>query len=102
VSEYKRRTSGAFISRKRSKSAVNISYFKTQSRESTVDAISDSEVSEDEVKAPTQSWREGRRIVELVHLAAQLSCTDCGDSLSLTNITKETRYGSYVWCCQYG
>ena len=32
-------------------------------------------------------------IVELGHLAVQLSCSDCGDSLSLTKITKETRYG---------
>ena len=31
--------------------------------------------------------------MELGHLAVQLSCSDCGDSLSLTKITKETRYG---------
>ena len=98
MSENKRRKSGALISRKRSKRAVNISYFKTQSRESTVNAISDNLIHdsaqcEDEVKPPTPSWRESRRIVELWHLAAHLSCTDCGDSLSLTNIAKETRYG---------
>ena len=28
-----------------------------------------------------QSWREGRRIVELGYLADQLKCTDCGENL---------------------
>ena len=41
MSENKRHKSVACMSRKRSKRAVNISYFKTQSRESAMNAILD-------------------------------------------------------------
>lgn len=50
----------------------------------------------------TPDWHRGRRIVELGHLGRQLMCVDCGQTLSLTNICTEWRYGFgsllYVKC----
>jgi len=41
----------------------------------------------------SHSWEQGRRIVEIGHIAKQLICDDCGERLSLQDIVHETRYG---------
>lgn len=38
-------------------------------------------------------WEHGRRIVEIDHMANQMTCTDCGSWLALQNIVHEVRYG---------
>lgn len=38
-------------------------------------------------------WNEGRRVVELKHLADQLVCVHCNNRLHLSNIESEKRYG---------
>lgn len=40
-----------------------------------------------------ESWRKGRRIVELDHMAKQMNCWDCGHTLTLNNIVNERRQG---------
>lgn len=40
----------------------------------------------------TPEWFWGRRLVELIHLAMQLLCVDCGQTLSLHEIFTERRY----------
>lgn len=37
-------------------------------------------------------WNEGRRVVELKHLADQLVCVHCNNRLHLSNIESEKRY----------
>lgn len=39
------------------------------------------------------TWRDGRRIVELGHLASQMKCEECNAALELCNIQSETRRG---------
>ena len=52
--------------------------------------------------APAETWKVGRRIVELQTLADQLDCGNCSSPLSLKNIVRETRHGFgsilYVSC----
>ena len=36
---------------------------------------------------------EGRRVVEISHLASQLQCQSCGTDIHLRNVVKEARYG---------
>lgn len=62
-------------------------------------------VEEKEVRGDdyTSDWREGRRVVELGHLADMLKeCKNCKSALLLHNCTSERRYGLgsilYVKC----
>ena len=61
--------------------------------ESSEEPVNSSNIDEHVNDVTQVSWREGRRIVELGHLVDQLYCTDCGEYLRLSKISKETRYG---------
>jgi len=104
MAERQRSRTGGFISKKRAKSLDNIKFFgksnvakTTNTDDSDFNCVSDipfpDSISVDTNVENTPSWRDGRRIVELGHLASQLVCCDCGGNLVLNNITKETRYG---------
>ena len=46
------------------------------------------------VNAPEDCFvMEGRRVVEISHLASQLQCQSCGTDIHLRNVVKEARYG---------
>jgi hypothetical protein len=100
MSALKRKRSGQFLSSRKSLCVDKIKQFgrKDQKCVQVTDSlISDSINNPDMTDCPkvndNNTWLNGRRIVEIGHLASQLYCTDCGLALQLANITKETRYG---------
>jgi len=89
---------------KRARSLDNIPFFwksnvskTTNTDDSDFNCVSDipfpDSISVDTNVENTPSWRDGRLVVQLGHLASQLVCCERGGNLGLNNIIKETHYG---------
>jgi len=83
MSKRQRSRTGGFISKKRARSLDNIKFFwksnvakTTNTDDNDFNCVSDipfsDSISVDTNVENTHSWRDGRRIVELGHLASQL------------------------------